>query len=98
MPAGVTYEAVRTQSINAFQSLTDPANPGKQVVLKIMKKEELRNVDGTDSLHPNRSGDVVVVLAAAVPVRRGDAGPAIAFSQFFGQHGYLPDWWTSSAT
>ena len=27
-----------------------------------MNKEELRNVDGSDSLHPNRSGDVVVVL------------------------------------
>jgi hypothetical protein len=28
-----------------------------------MKKEELRNVDGSDSLHPSRSGDVVVVRA-----------------------------------
>ena len=36
--------------------------PRREVVLKIMKKEELRNVDGSDSLHPNRSGDVVVVL------------------------------------
>ena len=27
-----------------------------------MKKEELSNVDGSDSLHPSRSGDVVVVL------------------------------------
>ena len=43
------------------QNLTDPAHPGKQVVLKIMNKEELRNVDGSDSLHPTRSGDVVVV-------------------------------------
>ena len=55
------YEAVRSQIIAAFQSLTDPNNPGKQVVLAIIKKEELRNVDGSDSLHPNRSGDVVVV-------------------------------------
>ena len=55
----------------AFQNLTDPANPGKQVVLKIMKKEELRNVDGSDSLHPNRSGDVVVVLR---PPYQSDAG------------------------
>ena len=71
-----SYETVRNQIIAAFQNLTDPANPGKQVVLKIMKKEELRNVDGSDSLHPSRSGDVVVVLAAAVPVRRGDAWAA----------------------
>ena len=61
-PGGVVpaadYEIVRNQIIAAFQNLTDPANPGKQVVLKIMTKEELRNVDGSDSLHPSRSGDV----------------------------------------
>ena len=28
----------------------------------MLKKEELRDVDGSDSLHPSRSGDVVVVL------------------------------------
>ncbi len=49
------YETVRNQIIAAFQNLTDPANPGKQVVLRIIKKEELRNVDGTDSLHPSRA-------------------------------------------
>ena len=38
--------------------------------MKIMNKEELRNVDGSDSLHPNRSGDVVVVTMPAVPVGR----------------------------
>jgi hypothetical protein len=27
LPSGQTYEAVRTQIINAFQNLTDPANP-----------------------------------------------------------------------
>ena len=36
-----------------------------------MDKEELRNVDGSDSLHPNRSGDVVVV---ARPPYQSDAG------------------------
>ncbi len=62
LPTGITYAQVRTAVVSAFQALTDPANPGAQVVLKIMMKEELRNVDGSDSLHPNRSGDVVVVL------------------------------------
>ncbi len=62
LPTGVTNAQVRAAVITAFQNLTDPANPGAQVVLKIMQKEELRNVDGSDSLHPNRSGDVVVVL------------------------------------
>jgi hypothetical protein len=39
LPSSTTYEQVRTMVINAFQNLSDPANPGKQVVLKIMKKE-----------------------------------------------------------
>ena len=85
------YEAVRNQIISAFQNLTDPANPGKQVVLKIMKKEELRNVDGVDALHPSRSGDVVVVLRPPYQFDAPTPNQRIAFSQFFGQHGYLPD-------
>ena len=91
LPAGTTYEQVRNGIISAFQNLTDPANPGKQVVLRILKKEELRNVDGSDSLHPNRSGDVVVVLRPPYQSDAGTPGQAIAFSQFFGQHGYLPN-------
>jgi 2',3'-cyclic-nucleotide 2'-phosphodiesterase (5'-nucleotidase family) len=91
LPAGTTYEQVRTAVINAFSSLADPANPGAQVVLKIMKKEELRNVDGSDSLHPNRSGDVVVVLKPPYQFDAATFGQTIAFSQFFGQHGYLPE-------
>src|SRR3954468_9243376 len=90
LPAGITYEAVRTAARNAFATLTDPAHPGAQVILRIMNKEELKNVDGSDSLHPNRSGDVVVVPR---PPYQSDAGAnnvAIALSHFFGQHGYLP--------
>jgi 2',3'-cyclic-nucleotide 2'-phosphodiesterase (5'-nucleotidase family)/predicted AlkP superfamily phosphohydrolase/phosphomutase len=89
--SAANYEAVRNQIISAFQNLTDPANPGKQVVLKIMKKEELRNVDGSDSLHPSRSGDVVVVLRPPYQFDAATPGLRIAFSQFFGQHGYLPE-------
>ena len=91
LPVGQTYEGVRTAIVNAFQGLSDPANPGKQVVLKILKKEELRNVDGSDSLHPNRSGDVVVVLRPPYQFDAATPGKLIAFSQFFGQHGYLPN-------
>ena len=94
-PGGVVspanYENVRNQIISAFQNLTDPNNPGKQVVLKILKKEQLRNVDGSDSLHPSRSGDVVVVTRPPYQFDAGTPGQRIAFSQFFGQHGYLPD-------
>jgi 2',3'-cyclic-nucleotide 2'-phosphodiesterase (5'-nucleotidase family) len=89
--SAANYEAVRTQIINAFQNLTDPANPGKQVVLAIYKKEQLRAIDGTDSLHPNRSGDVVVVLRPPYQFDAATPGQTIAFSQFFGQHGYLPN-------
>ena len=91
LPAGITYEAVRTAVINAFQNLTDPQTPGRQVILKILRKEELRDVDGTDSLHPNRSGDVVVVSRPPYQFDAATNGVNIAFSQFFGQHGYLPD-------
>jgi 2',3'-cyclic-nucleotide 2'-phosphodiesterase (5'-nucleotidase family)/predicted AlkP superfamily phosphohydrolase/phosphomutase len=94
-PGGVVpaadYNAVRDQIIAAWQGLTDPANPGKQVVLKILKKEELRNVDGSDSLHPSRSGDVTVVLRPPYQFDAASPGQRIAFSQFFGQHGYLPN-------
>jgi len=94
-PGGVVpaadYENVRNQIISAFQNLTDPANPGKQVVLRIIKKEDLRNVDGTDALHPSRSGDVTVVLRPPYQFDAATPGQRIAFSQFFGQHGYLPD-------
>lgn len=91
LPTGTTYAQVRTMIVNAFNSLTDPANPGAQVVERVMLKEELRNVDGVDSLHPNRSGDVVVVLRPPYQFDAATPGQRIAFSQFFGQHGYLPD-------
>ncbi|MBA2475198.1 MAG: 5'-nucleotidase C-terminal domain-containing protein, partial [Actinobacteria bacterium] len=94
-PGGVVpaaeYEAVRTRIVTAFQGLADSANPGKQVVLKIFRKEELRDVDGTDALHPSRSGDVVVVLRPPYQWDAASPGKRIAPSQFFGQHGYLPD-------
>ncbi len=90
VPAASTRRSA-TRSSAAFQNLTDPANPGKQVILKILKKEELRNVDGSDSLHPSRSGDVVVVARPPYQFDAATPGQTIAFSQFFGQHGYLPN-------
>jgi len=94
-PGGVVaagdYENVRNQITAAFQNLTDPVNPGAQVVEVVIKKELLRDVDGSDSLHPTRSGDVVVVLRPPYQFDAATPGQPIAFSQFFGQHGYLPD-------
>jgi 2',3'-cyclic-nucleotide 2'-phosphodiesterase (5'-nucleotidase family) len=91
LPAGTTYEQVRTTIIDAFTNLTDPAHPDKKVIAKVLKKEQLRNVDGSDSLHPNRSGDVVVVAAPPYQFDAGTRGKTIALSNFFGQHGFLPD-------
>ncbi len=85
------YNAVRNTIKNYFLNLTDPANPGKKVVEKVFFKEELGNVDGTNSFHPNRSGDVVVVFRPPYQSDAATPGQLFAFSQFFGQHGYLPD-------
>ncbi len=91
VPAGA-YEGVRTTIIDTFKNLDDPNLPGQQkVVAAVFKKEELRNVDGTDALHPNRSGDVVVVFRPPYQTDAATPGQRIAFSQFFGQHGYMPD-------
>jgi 2',3'-cyclic-nucleotide 2'-phosphodiesterase (5'-nucleotidase family)/predicted AlkP superfamily phosphohydrolase/phosphomutase len=91
IPSG-NYEAVRNQIVDYFENLDDPNLPGQQqVVARVMKKEELRNVDGTDALHPNRSGDVVVVFRPPYQTDAATPGQLVAFSQFFGQHGYLPN-------
>jgi 2',3'-cyclic-nucleotide 2'-phosphodiesterase (5'-nucleotidase family)/predicted AlkP superfamily phosphohydrolase/phosphomutase len=85
------YENVRNKIIASFQGLTDPNRPGSSPILRIMKKEELSNVDGSNSLHPSRSGDVVVVAKPPYQFDAGTPAKAIAPSQFFGQHGYLPN-------
>ena len=92
LPAGITYAAVRTAIRNAFTSLTDPANPGATLLQSVLNKEDLRNVDGSDSLHPNRSGDVVIVTRPPYQSDAGTANVAVALSHFFGQHGYLPNY------
>ena len=92
VPAGsITFTLVQSATIAAFQTLTDTVNPTATVVSAIFTKAQLRDVDGSDSLHPNRSGDVVVVFRPPYQTDAATAGVKIAFSQFFGQHGYLPD-------
>ncbi|MGI8485737.1 MAG: 5'-nucleotidase C-terminal domain-containing protein, partial [Thermomicrobiales bacterium] len=85
------YETVRDQIVSAFQGLKDPDQPDATVVQKVFKKEELRDVQGTDALSLGRSGDVVVVLKAPYQFDAPTHGKVIAPSGFFGQHGYLPD-------
>ncbi|MEO7841314.1 MAG: alkaline phosphatase family protein, partial [Anaerolineales bacterium] len=90
--AAADYETVRNNLVNYFTNLDDPNLPGtQQVVQAVFKKEQLRNVDGTDALHPNRSGDVVVVFRPPYQSDAATPGTLVAFSQFFGQHGYLPN-------
>jgi 2',3'-cyclic-nucleotide 2'-phosphodiesterase (5'-nucleotidase family) len=91
LPEGITYEEVRQAVVEAFQNLIDPDDPDAQVVDEIFLKEDLRDVDGSDSLHPNRSGDVVVALRPPYQSDAGTPGVQIAPSHFFGQHGYRPD-------
>ena len=91
MQSPAHYEAIRDQIVGLFENLNDPADPDAQVVLAVFKKEELSNVDKTDSLNPTRSGDVVVVFRPPYQTDAATPGQTIAFSQFFGQHGYLPD-------
>ena len=91
LPSGTTYEQVRTRIISAFENARDPANPSARLFDRIMRKEELSNVDGTDALHPNRSGDIVVVTRPPYQWDAATPGKVSAFSQFFGQHGYLPN-------
>jgi len=92
LPAGITYEAVRTAARNAFTNVTDPSHPGDQVISRVMNKEALRNVDGSDSLHPNRSGDVVVITRPPYQSDAGANGQVISLSHFFGQHGFEPNY------
>lgn len=94
-PGGVVaeedYDTVREQVVAAFEGLTDPEHGDRPVVERVFLKEELRDVAGVDALHPSRSGDVVVVLRPPYQFDAATPGTVIAPSQFFGQHGYLPD-------
>ncbi len=94
-PTGVIpeeeVEAVTAEIVAAFEALTDPANPDVPVIADVLLKDELRDVQGSDSLHPTRSGDIVVVLNPPYQFDAAVAGEAIAPSEFFGQHGFLPD-------
>jgi 2',3'-cyclic-nucleotide 2'-phosphodiesterase (5'-nucleotidase family)/predicted AlkP superfamily phosphohydrolase/phosphomutase len=84
------YQSTVDRIVNAYRSLTDPSN-GKPLVEKVFTKAELSDVDGSDSLNPTRSGDVVVVTKVPYEFDGNTVGTLVAPSKFFGQHGYLPD-------
>ena len=84
------YQATVNAIVSAYQGLKDPAN-GKPVVEKVLTKAQMANVEGSDSLNPTRTGDVVVVTKVPYEFDGNTVGTLVAPSKFFGQHGYLPD-------
>jgi 2',3'-cyclic-nucleotide 2'-phosphodiesterase (5'-nucleotidase family)/predicted AlkP superfamily phosphohydrolase/phosphomutase len=97
-------EAATVAAIQAaFEGLEDPNDwtgdgqpEGWTVIDRTFTKAEARYIPNsptttTDMAHPTRTGDVI---AFAYPPYQYDAatpGTLIAKSEFFGQHGYVPD-------
>lgn len=85
------YRKVQQQIIDAFESVRDPEHPGNDPIMTVFTKDQLSDVQGSDSLYPTRSGDVVVVANPPYQFDAPTPGTTIALSHFFGQHGYLPN-------
>ncbi len=84
------YQATVNKIVHAYLDLRDPAT-GKKIIEKVLTKAQMADVEGSDSLNPTRTGDVVVVAKVPYQFDAATVGTLVAPSQFFGQHGYLPD-------
>jgi 2',3'-cyclic-nucleotide 2'-phosphodiesterase (5'-nucleotidase family)/predicted AlkP superfamily phosphohydrolase/phosphomutase len=84
------YASTVQNIVNAYRDLRDPST-GKRIFEAVFTKAQLADVEGSDSLNPTRSGDVVVVTKVPYEFDAQTVGTLIAPSRFFGQHGYLPD-------
>ncbi len=97
-------EAATVQRIrNAFLTLKDPNDwsgdgkaEGWKVIDRTYTKAEARYIpNGKDSTadmaHPTRTGDLVVFANSPYQFDADTPGKLFARSQFFGQHGYVPD-------
>jgi 2',3'-cyclic-nucleotide 2'-phosphodiesterase (5'-nucleotidase family)/predicted AlkP superfamily phosphohydrolase/phosphomutase len=84
------YQATVDRIVAAYRALRDPAT-GQPIIEKVLTKAQMADVDGSDSLNPTRTGDVVVVAKPPYQFDAATPGTLVAPSQFFGQHGYLPD-------
>lgn len=82
------YREVQRRIVRAFRAVTDKSG---DPVLTVLTKDELGDVQGSDSLYPTRSGDVVVVAKPPYEFDAPTPGKVVALSRFFGQHGYLPN-------
>jgi hypothetical protein len=58
------YAAMRQRIVDAYTNLTDPAT-GQKIIEAVYTKEQMADVEGSNSLNPTRTGDVVAV--AKVP-------------------------------
>ncbi|WP_375481618.1 alkaline phosphatase family protein [uncultured Jatrophihabitans sp.] len=84
------YTATVNKIVAAYKNLKDPTT-GKSIVEAVFTKAQMANVEGSDSLNPTRTGDVVVVSKVPYEFDGATTGTPVAPSLFFGQHGYLPD-------
>lgn len=87
----------------AYLGLTDPndwtrdgAPEGWKVIDRVFTKAEARYIPNgpgstTDMAHPTRTGDVVAFSSPPYQYDAATPGTLVARSQFFGQHGYVPD-------
>ena len=94
-----TVAAIRT----AFAGLTDPndwtgdAQPeGWKVIDRTYTKAEARQIPNgpgttTDMAHPTRTGDLVVFAYPPYQFDGATPGTLVGYSEFYGQHGYVPD-------
>ncbi|HEX2363296.1 MAG TPA: 5'-nucleotidase C-terminal domain-containing protein [Jiangellaceae bacterium] len=95
--------AVLASIESAFAGITDPNDwdrdgqpEGWKVIDRIYSQAEARyipNAPGstTDMAHPTRTGDLVVFSYPPYQFDAATPGTLIAKSEFFGQHGYVPD-------
>ncbi len=84
------YQATVDKIVAAYQNLRDPST-GQPIIEAVFTKPQMADVQGSDSLNEFRTGDVVVVSKVPYEFDAATPGKLVAPSQFFGQHGYLPD-------
>ncbi len=87
----------------AFLGLTDPNNwtgdaspEGWKVIDRVFTQAEARYIPNgpnstSDMAHPTRTGDLVIFAYPPYQFDAATPGTLIAKSEFFGQHGYVPD-------
>ena len=84
------YKSTVAEIVDKYKNLTDP-NTGKKIIEAVYTKAQMADIEGSDSLNPTRTGDVVVVAKVPYQFDAATPGTLVAPSQFFGQHGYRPN-------